>query len=37
MLGSSVRTIKRDIEYLKEMKVVRYEGTAKSGKWIISE
>lgn len=32
MLGSSVRTIKRDIEYLKVMKVVRCEGTAMSEK-----
>ena len=35
-LGVTTRTIKRDIDYLKEMKVVKREGTAKSGKWIIS-
>lgn len=35
-LGVTTRTIKRDIDYLKEMKVVKREGTAKSGKCIIS-
>ena len=35
-LGVTTRTIKRDIDYLKKMKVVKREGTAKSGKWIIS-
>lgn len=35
-LGVTTRTIKRDIDYLKEMKVVKREGAAKSGKWIIS-
>ena len=35
-LGVTTRTIKRDIDYLKEMKVVKREGTAKSEKWIIS-
>ena len=35
-LGVTTRTIKRDIDYLKEMKVVKCEGAAKSGKWIIS-
>ena len=35
-LGVTTRTIKRDIDYLKEMKVVKREGTVKSGKWIIS-
>ena len=36
-LGVTARTIKRDIDYLKEMKVVKREGTAKAGKWIIEE
>lgn len=36
-LGVTTRTIKRDIDYLKEMKVVKREGTAKNGKWIIEE
>ena len=31
-LGVTTRTIKRDIDYLKEIKVVKREGTAKSGK-----
>ena len=34
-LGVTARTIKRDIDYLKEMRVVKREGKAKSGKWII--
>ncbi len=36
-LGVTTRTIKRDIDYLKETKVVKREGTAKNGKWIIEE
>ena len=35
-LGVTTRTIKRDLDYLKEMNVVKREGTAKSGQWTIS-
>lgn len=36
-LGVTSRTIKRDIDYLKEKNVVKREGTAQSGKWIVLE
>ena len=36
-LGVTIRTIKRDIDFLKEMKVIKREGNAKSGKWIVEE
>lgn len=36
-LNSSERTIKRDIEFLKDAGIVKREGNAKSGKWIVEE
>ena len=36
-LSSSERTIKRDIEFLKETGIVKREGNRKSGKWIVEE
>ena len=36
-LNSSERTIKRDIEFLKEAGIVKREGNTKSGKWIVEE
>lgn len=36
-LESSTRTIKRDIEFLKENEVIRREGNTKTGKWIVKE
>lgn len=36
-LESSVRTIKRDIEKLKELGVIKRDGNSKSGKWIVTE
>lgn len=36
-LESSERTIKRDIEFLKEAGIVKREGNTKSGKWIVEE
>ena len=35
-LGVTARTIKRDLDYLKEVKVVKREGTARSGRWTIN-
>lgn len=34
-LGVSSRTIARDVEKLKEMNVLEYEGSAKKGRWIL--
>lgn len=35
LLKVSKPTIERDIKYLKEQGVLNYEGSSKSGKWVI--
>ena len=37
LLGVSIDTVKRDLSYLKNKKIIEYKGSAKKGKWIVKK